>query len=36
MIIIPERKHPFIPDDNRIPIDEPFLPGDPGDEPDDD
>ncbi len=35
MNIIPERKHPFMPEDNRGPIDEPYLPLDPGDEPDD-
>lgn len=29
----PERKHPLIPIFEREPIDEPFLPEDPGDEP---
>ena len=34
MIIPPERrKHPELPDDNREPIDEPYLPDDPGSEP---
>ncbi len=31
----PERKHPFIPHDERDPIDDPLLPLDPGDDPDD-
>ncbi len=30
----PERKHPLIPHDDREPIDDPFLPLDPGDDPD--
>ena len=33
--IMPERRHPLIPTDKREPTDEPCLPGDPGDEPDD-
>ncbi len=32
MIIIPERRHPVRPHD-PMPIDEPYLPGDPWDEP---
>ncbi len=32
MTIIPERRHPKKPQD-IMPIDEPYLPGDPGDEP---
>jgi hypothetical protein len=33
MIDLPERRHPYMPEDNRKPIDEPYLPQDPGDEP---
>ena len=33
--LIPERRHPIMPEDNREPIDDPFLPLDPGDEPGD-
>ena len=33
--IMPERRQPLIPTDKREPTDEPCLPGDPGDEPDD-
>ena len=35
MIDLPERRHPYVPEDNRSPIDEPYLPEDPGDEPGD-
>ena len=34
MIIIPERRHPNYPEE-PVPIDDPYLPEDPGDEPDD-
>ncbi|MHB8396062.1 MAG: hypothetical protein ACYDAZ_01870 [Thermoplasmataceae archaeon] len=34
MIILPERRHPDRIED-PMPIDEPYLPGDPGDEPKD-
>ena len=33
MIIIPERRHPKYPEE-PVPIDDPYLPEDPGDEPD--
>ena len=32
MIDLPERRHPNFPED-PMPIDEPYLPEDPGDEP---